>query len=376
MIIGIDANEANVTNRVGIGQWAFHILTHIYKLDQKNTYFIYLKNKPLSDLPKQKSNWQYKVIGPEKLWTKIALPLNLFLSSPKPDIFVSLSHYSPTICPCPTIPSIMDLGYLKYPNQFTKKDLYQLTNWTQKSISKASKIITISKFSQEELQKKYQINPNKIIIAPPASNPLKTSLKTDQQILSKYNIKKPYFLYLGTLKPSKNIPFLLNAFSTFIKYHSTRELKNQSTIVPEYQLVIAGKKGWLFDDIFATVKKLNLEKNVVFTDYFQDSHKWSFYKQAAALVIPSLYEGFGMPALEAMSVGTPVIGSNITSIPEVIGNAGILVDPANTRDLVKALKIIAKPITRQSLSKLSLIQSQKYSWVKSAQTIIDSLSSI
>ncbi len=364
MIIGIDANEANVTNRVGIGQWSYNILTHIYKLDQKNTYFIYLKNQPLSDLPKPSSNWQYKVIGPQKLWTKIALPLNLFLSSPKPDIFVSLSHYSPLICPCPTIPSIMDLGYLKYPNQFTKKDLYQLTNWTKKSISKASKIITISKFSKEELQKKYQISPNKIIIAPPASNPIKTNLKTDQKILAKYAIKKSYFLYLGTLKPSKNIPFLLNAFSIFLKEN------------PDYQLVMAGKKGWLFDDIFATVKKLNLEKNVVFTDYFEDSHKWSFYKQATALVIPSLYEGFGMPALEAMSVGTPVIGSNITSIPEVLGNAGILINPTDTKGLVRALIKIAKPVTRQSLSKLSLIQSKKYSWVRSAQTIIDSLSSI
>jgi len=365
MIIGIDANEANVTNRVGIGQWSYHILTNIYKLDAKNNYYIYLKNHPLPDLPKPTPHWQYKVIGPQKLWTKIALPLNLFLSSPKPNIFLSLSHYSPSISPCPTIPSIMDLGYLNYPNQFTKKDLYQLTNWTQKSILKAYKIITISKFSQQQLQKKYQINPNNIIIAPPASDPVKTSLKTDQQILSKYAIKKPYFLYLGTLKPSKNIPFLLNAFSIFLKNQSIKEL--------DYQLVIAGKKGWLFNDIFATVKKLNLKKNVVFTDYFNDNHKWSFYKQATALVIPSLYEGFGMPALEAMSVSTPVIGSNTTSIPEVMGNAGILVDPTNSQDLVKALTKIAQPTTRQSLSKLSLIQSKKYSWGKSAQTIINAL---
>lgn len=361
MIIGIDANEANVKNRVGIGQWAYHILTHIYKLDQKNSYFIYLKNQPLSDLPKPISNWQYKVIGPQKLWTKIALPLNLFFNSPRPGVFLSLSHYSPLVSPCPTIPSIMDLGYLKYPNQFTKKDLYQLTNWTKKSVSKATKIITISKFSQEELQKKYQIDPDKIIIAPPASNPIKTNLETDQKVLTKYAIKKPYFLYLGTLKPSKNIPFLLNAFSIFLQNNSN------------YQLVIAGKKGWLFNDIFETVKKLKLEKNVIFTDYFQDLHKWSFYKQATALVIPSLYEGFGMPALEAMSVGTPVIGSNITSIPEVVGNAGILIDPVDTNSLIKALIDISKPENRLKLSKLCLNQSKKYSWVKSAQNITNAL---
>ena len=365
MLIAVDANEANVKNRLGIGQYAFNILESLHKLDHKNNYTIYLKDQPLLDLPKPSSTWQYKVIGPQKLWTKLSLPLHLFLNSPKPDIFLSLGHYSPSFSPSPAVPFIMDLGYLKYPDQFTSKDLYQLTNWTKTSIKKAKIIFTISQFSQKEIIKTYQIDPKKIFVAPPASDPLKTTPNQDQKVLAKFKIKTPYFLYLGTLKPSKNIPFLLKSFSLFLKNHSTIELK--------YQLVIAGKKGWLFDDIFSTVKKLNLEDKVIFTDFFGEREKWSLYKKAQALLIPSLYEGFGMPALEAMSVGTPVIGSNLTSIPEVVGNAGILINPTKTSDLVAAMLKITNPKTHQKLSKLSLSQSKNFSWSKSAQIVIDTV---
>lgn len=361
MLIGIDANEANVKNKLGIGQYAFNILLNLHKLDKKNKYIVYLKDQPRSDLPKPKLNWQYKVFGPSKLWTRLALPLNLFLSSPKPDIFLSLGHYTPCISPCPTIPFIMDLGYLKYPDQFTGKDLYQLTNWTRQSIKKAPIVFTISQFSKQEIEHTYNIRPDIIVVAPPASDPLKTTPAQDKQVLQKYAITKPYFLYLGTLKPNKNIPFLLNSFSQFLK------------IKPDYQLVIAGKKGWLFDDIFSTVKKLKIDKQVIFTDFFEETEKWSLYKQAQALIIPSLYEGFGMPALEAMSVGTPAIGSNLASIPEVIGKAGILIDPTKVDDLVNAMQKISQSKIRQKLSKLNLSQAKNFSWQSSAQIIIRSI---
>jgi len=362
MIIGIDANEANQKNRVGIGQYAFHILTNIEKLDKKNKYIIYLKNKPKKDLPKQRSNWSYKIIGPSKLWTRLALPLSLYLSKSKPDVFLSLSHYSPLFSPCPTIPSIMDLGYLNYPHQFTKKDLHQLTGWTTQSIKKASHIITISEFTKNEIVKTYKIDPTKITIAPPAANPPQKIIDP-QKTLSKFKITSPYFLYLGTLKPNKNIPFLIKAFATFLKHQSTR--------VPEYQLVIAGKKGWLFDDIFSTVKKLKIENKVIFTDFVSESEKWPLYHTARAVVIPSLYEGFGMPALEALTCGTPVIASNTTSLPEVIGDSGILINPHEQTQLITALKQMTDPKTRKKISDKSLTRSKQFSWQKSAQTIID-----
>jgi len=366
MIIGIDANEANVTNKVGIGQYAFHILTNIEKLDKKNQYTIYLKNKPRKDLPKPRQNWQYKILGPSKLWTRLALPLNLFLSNPKPDVFLSLGHYSPLISPCPTIPVITDLGYLEYPQQFTKKDLYQLTHWTKQSIKKASHIITISKFTKNEIVKTYKIDPTKITIAPPAANPLSPvwiTGKSINKVLNKYNIppKHPYFLYMGTLKPSKNIPFLIKSFAQFSKKF------------PQYNLVIAGKKGWLFDDIFSTVKKLNIENKIIFTDFVTETEKWHLYYQSFTVVIPSLYEGFGMPALEAIAYGKTVIASKTTSLPEVVGDSDILINPTNINSLVRALTTLATEKDDQAIRRniKAIDQSNKFSWTSSAQTIID-----
>ena len=117
MIIGIDGNEANVKNKVGVGQYAYNLLINLYKIDNENKYIIYLKEKPQKGLPHQRPNWQYRVFGPSKLWTKIALPLKLYTQKEKLNVFFSPSHYSPLFCPCPTVPTIHDLGYLKNPGK-------------------------------------------------------------------------------------------------------------------------------------------------------------------------------------------------------------------------------------------------------------------
>mgnify|MGYP001805846945 CR=1 FL=1 len=328
MLIGIDGNEANINNRVGVGQYAFNLLKNIYLLDKKNQYIIYLKNPPLSDLPKERENWHYKVFGPQKLWTKIALPIHLFTQKETLDLFYSPSHYSPEFSPCPTIPTIHDLGYLQFQSQFTKKDLYQLINWTKKSIKKAKHIITVSNFSKTEIEKTYKINPKKITIAyNGVDNPPEISLNNQTKILKKFNLNsKKYYLYLGTLKPNKNIPFLISAFARYLS-----ETKQNS------KLVIAGKKGWLFNEIFETVKKEGVEQNIIFTDFIDEFEKWTLYNNAQALIMPSFYEGFGIPVIEAMKLNTPVISSNIAPLKEVIENNGLYFNPKKQNELVEQL---------------------------------------
>ena len=332
MIIGIDGNEANIKERVGVGQYAFNLISELYNLDTNNQYIIYLKENPLKDLPKERSNWHYRVFGPAKFWTRLALPLKLFTQKEKLNLFYSPGHYLPIFCPFPTIPTIHDIGYLQYQDQFTKKDLYQLINWTKDSLKKSSHIITVSEFSKSEIIKTYSINHQKISIAPNGvGEPPSISKSQSDQILKNFSISKPYFLYLGTLKPNKNIPFLINAFSSFSKYH----------------LVIAGKKGWLYDEIYQTVKNLHLQDRIIFTGFINDFEKWVLYKNALSTVIPSTYEGFGIPALESMKAGTPVIVSDIPPFAEVVSQAGILIDPYNTDSLIDALNSIIKPEIKQ-----------------------------
>lgn len=367
MIIGIDGNEANVKNRVGVGQFAYHIISWLHRIDTINKYIVYLKEPPLSDMPPMSLRWEYRVFGPSQMWTKVALPFNLYTQKEKLDVFYSPSHYSPQFSPFPTIPTIHDLGYLKFKNQFARKDLYQLINWTKASIKKAKHIITVSEFSKSELQKIYKIPENKITVAyNGVGEPPQIPEDSSQRILSKFNVKDPYFLYLGTLKPNKNIPFLINAYSKFIKTNVNKNIK----------LVIAGKKGWLFNDIFSSVKKLGVEKNVIFTDFISETEKWALYQNALAFVIPSTYEGFGIPALEAMKVGTPVIASSIPPLKEVVENAGILIDPSNEDNLAQQLSLISDNKLSSKYSELGKKQAQKFTWEQSATKILNTFQSL
>jgi glycosyltransferase involved in cell wall biosynthesis len=360
MLIGIDGNEANVKNRVGVNQYAYHLLVKLNLLDTQNRYLIFLKNSPLPDLPPSSKNWHYKVFGPEKLWTRFALPIHLFLGE-QPSLFFSLSHYSPSISPCPTIPTIHDLGYLQSPEQFTKKDYFQLTQWTKNSLKKASHIIAVSEFTKTELQNIYNLNPQNISVAyNGVDNPPNLSPDDSFSTLSRFNLKKSkYFLYLGTLKPNKNLPFLIKSYFEFLK----------STPKP-IPLVIAGKKGWLFDSIFELVTSLKLQDSIIFTDFISEKEKWILLKNALCLLLPSLYEGFGIPAIEAQKIGTPVIASNILPLQEILKDSAILIDPNRQTELTNALTKVQSAPLRQKLSKNGLLNAQKYTWENTALSVI------
>ena len=356
--IGIDANEANIQNRVGVGQYAFNLLQQLEKLDQKNNYVIYLKNPPLPDFPPARLNWQYKIFGPQKLWTKIALPLRLFTQAQKLDFFYTPAHYSPHFSPFPTIPTIHDLGYLHTLDQFNKKDIHQLVHWTKHSLDHAKHIVAVSQFTKNELTRIYGIPSNKISLVYNGIKPdIKINQKTLPHTLAKFKITKAYFLYLGTLKPNKNIPFILKAFKDFLK-------TDQS-----HQLVIAGKKGWLFDEIFATVKNLKLQKVVICTDYITETEKWQLYSKATCSLLPSTYEGFGIPALETMLIGTPIIASNIPPLKEVIADKGLFINPTKQVELTKAMQEMVK--NRQKYQTGLRQQALKFTWANSAKQLLN-----
>lgn len=347
MNIGIDGNEANNKIRVGSGQYSFHILSELNKLNTKHHITIYLKSKPLSDMPKKNKLWHYKVIGPKLLWTKFALPLNLAISKNDLDLFYSPTHYSPTPSPIPTIPTIHDIGYLKKPDEFNKKDFYQLKNWTYQSIKQAKHIVTVSEFTKNEIIKEYKIKPEKISVIPNGITKFKkhTNLES-KKVLNKFNINKPYFLSVGTLKPNKNYPFLIKAFAK----------------TTGYQLVISGKKGWLFDDILKTVNDLNLQDSVIFTDYVTEKERNILFQNATATVLPSLYEGFGIPAIESQSFDTPVIVSDIPAYREIMVDSAVYIDPTNEKQLTKAMQNIKNNHSQNY---------KKYLWSHSAKKLIN-----
>ena len=370
MLIGIDGNEANQPNKVGIGQVAFNVLWQLYKIDKKNVYQVFLKSPPLSDLPPERAGWKYEVFGPKKIWTQLALPINLWLKKTKPDVFFSPSHYAPRFSPVPTVIYLMDLWHHRHPEQFNKKDLYQLTKWEEYSVKNAKHILTISQFSKSEILDIYKVPENKVTVAYPGYTKFQIPNSKHQinskiqNIKQKYNIKGDYFLYLGTLQPKKNIEGLIKAFECLIH--------NSKFII---QLVIAGKKGWQYDKIFDLVKELKLEDKIVFTGFVSEEEKPFLMAGVKAFVFPSFYEGFGIPVLESFNLGVPVMVANAGSLPEVGGKAAIYCDPDNIKSIASALEKVLSLNAKQrnEIINLGYQQAVKFSWEKCTKQVLETL---
>lgn len=362
-LVGIDANEANVMTRVGISEYAYQILSKIYEFRSRGendfVYLIYLKSQPLDHMPKETEWWKYKIVKPAKLWTQLGLPIKLFTQFKKPDLFLTLTHYAPRVSPIPTIVSVMDLSFLHFPETFKKDDLFQLTSWTKYSVKKAKKVLTISQSSKNDIIKYYKIPADKIKVVPMGLKEL--SMEKNAKNPSDYGVSKKYILFVGTLQPRKNITKLIEAFSLL-----PENLKN------DYQLVVIGKKGWLYDEILKAPEIFGVENDVLFLDYVSDNDLPEFYKKAEVFVLPSLYEGFGLPVLEAMRYECPVVTSNVSSLPEAGGDAAIYFDPNNSQDIKdKIEKVLTDRNLREKMIEKGNIHYKKFTWEKSAKEVMD-----
>jgi glycosyltransferase involved in cell wall biosynthesis len=365
MIIGIDGNEANVQNRVGISEFAYQLLLQFYKHSESGLKKqIYLKTEPLNGLPESSDAWNYRVLKPGKLWTQWRLPLDLFMHHPRPDVFFSPTHYAPRFSPVPTVISVMDVSYLRFPELFNKSDLYQLRNWTAYSIKNAAKVLTISNSSKDDIIKAYNVSPEKVVTVYPGIKEtvtLEPKIYGMNQLQSKYNISDKFILFVGTLQPRKNISRLIEAFS---------KLDEKGGL----DLVIIGKRGWLYEEILEAPKKYGVEERVKFLEGVTDDELNVFYKHALCYVLPSLYEGFGLPVLEAMKHDCPVITSNSSSLPEAGGDAALYVDPEDVDDITaKIQQLVASKALREELIAKGKKQVTKFSWEKAARETMDVL---
>lgn len=376
MTIGINGYEAvvprfgydprtGIPGRVGSGEYCFELLVNLNRIDKKNNYIIYLPQNPTSDLPKESEKWHYRVVKPRKLWTLIGLSLEFLFRRSRPDVFFSPTHYLPIFSPKNSAISILDVSYVRFPELFKKSDLRQLITWTKFSVKKAKSIFTISQASKDDIIKTYGVLEKRITVTYPGVK-LRNTVQNSKLLKDNYGIEGDYVLFVGTLQPRKNIVRLIEAFS--------KSLNILISQYPNIVLVIVGKKGWQYDDILVAPKKFGIENRVMFLENVTDEDLPSFYKNALCFVLPSLYEGFGLPVLEAMKYGCPVVTSNTSSLPEAGGDAALYVDPLSTDDIAKKLELIIKDEDlRKKLIKKGYEQVNKFSWEKTAKETLKAL---
>ncbi len=378
MIIGIDGNEANVKGRVGISEYAFRLLHEFYSFRPGGIKFIiYLKNPPLEDLPAKSDFWQYHIVWPSTLWTQIGLPFDLFVHRPRPSVFFSPTHYAPRFSPVPTIISVMDLSYIHFPDLFNGADLWQLRNWTQYSVKQAKKIFTISKASKNDIINEYHVAEERVVVTYPGVKQvtgLKPELYAMKQLQDKYNLSEHYILFVGTIQPRKNIERLIEAFA---KTLNQAEQNSEPRTIKDLQLLIVGKKGWLYEEILKAPEKFGVENSVKFLQFVSEEELHQLYNHALFFILPSLYEGFGLPVLEAMKYECPVITSKVSSLPEVAGDAALYIDPEDTNDIMQKMKkLLNDKKLRNELIEKGRKQVQKFSWEKTARETLKVLEEV
>lgn len=369
MIIAIDGYEANVSKRVGIGRYAYEIVKYIYE-DVRNQesdvrqkrdllFRIYLPNAPLPDMPAVTNWWQYRVIKPVRFWTFIGLPLAVWLDRPQADIIFSPTHYVPRFIAAPRVMAIMDLSYLEFPQMFRTKDLHQLIHWTRYSVQRAVKILTISRFSKNAIIKAYGVPSEHVVVTYPGLT-MPDVRSSMSEVRRAYGLGSRYILSVGTLQPRKNYSRLIEAFSRLVK-----EKKGFDDV----ELVIVGKKGWLYEEILKAPRQFGVEDRVKFLAFVPDADLPALYRHALCFTLVSLYEGFGLPVLEAMANGCPVVVSSVSSLPEIAGDAGIYVDPNDVASIVQGLLKNLRETNeeRKHRTEVGLRQAEKFSWQKAAR---------
>jgi glycosyltransferase involved in cell wall biosynthesis len=363
--------------RTGVGQYTKRLFEKIALIDKINDYtffaFLFAKKEPKPPILSANINYKYIKFMPGKIYNKLfkkGVKLNInFLLNEKSDLFIFPNFVAwPTSKNKKVWSIIYDASYLEHPKYSDEKNRDYLIKFVGKTIERSEKIITISQNAKKEIENHYPLSKNKIEIISPAVDHKEYFPKNKKEVtkvINKYGIDKNYILYTGTLEPRKNIVGILSAYNKL-----TEALRG------EYQLVLAGGKGWLDEEIEEKLTELK-GLNIIRTGYVADEDLPALYSGATVFVYPSFYEGFGMPPLEAMACGTPVITSNNSSLPEVVGEAGIMIDAKDTEALAKSIeKVISSKKLQNEMIKKGIKQAKKFSWEESAKKLYELIQSI
>jgi glycosyltransferase involved in cell wall biosynthesis len=367
--IGIDYTAA-VHQSAGIGRYTREMVKALAELDPEmlqSQYRLFVADASKNSvpaLPGPNFTWHPSRLTERwlaRLWYRLRLPLWVESWTGPLDLFHEPDFVLPPSKPgTRTLITIHDLSFVRQPDSIMPGMEAHLNKWVPHSVRRADHVIAVSEATRQDLIELYQTPPEKITTlyhgVTTAFKPIKEPTKL-AAVRQKYKLDdRPFILSVSTIQARKNYKRLIQAFAQ---------------IDSSYSLVIGGSKGWYYQDIFAEVVRLDLEKRVHFPGFVADADLPALYSAASLFVYPSLYEGFGLPVLEAMACGTPVVVSNQSSLPEVVGEAGLLVDPYDVEALTAAMsEVLAETEVRQQLSEAGQAQAKKFTWKKTATQLL------
>jgi glycosyltransferase involved in cell wall biosynthesis len=363
MLIGIEAQRANLGQKTGVEHYAKQLILHLAKIDTTNSYILYLRSKPEAwflDLPK---NFQVKVMPFPIFWTQLRISWEMLINPV--DVLLILASALPFFHPKKSIVVVHDLAWRYFPKSFTwfMRNFLEWSTWFAQK--RAKKIIAVSESTKEDLVKFYKVDEKKIHVVHHGYEEQVSGsrLKLSDELQKK--LPEKYVLFLSTIQPRKNLQGLIDAF-VWLK-------RTNPQLV--HKLVVIGKLGWKFDSILNKIKQhSNL---VVYLNYLNNEESNQILKKADLLVLPSFYEGFGMTILEAFAANVPVATSKISSMPEVAEQAAVYFNPFDSKDMALAIqKVLTDKLLVDDLRHKGRERLKNFSWEKCAKETLSIIYSL
>ncbi len=399
MRIGIDYTSA-ATQGAGIGRYTRELMRALLAMPAPHTYSLFYARRQRID----HSNFQLPTSNLHhlpfhdkwlmRLWQRFRLPIPVELIVGKVDLFHSPDFTLPPTLPgVPTLLTVHDLSFVRDPDSAWPSLRAFLNKAVPRSVQRATHVLADSLATKNDLIELFGTPAEKITVLYSGVEarfaPVRDQVEIDR-VCAKYHLPRPFILSVGTLQPRKNYARLIEAFAELIKHPerspSGAKSKDASVgdgasfdstsfrsgrLTSDYYLVITGGKGWMYESIFEQVKSLGLENRVHFPGFVDDADLPTLYSAANLFAYVSLYEGFGLPLLEAMACGTPVIASNVSSLPEVVGDVGLQVDPRDVADVTRALRtMIEQSDVRATSIAAGLDRARTFTWEKAARELL------
>lgn len=360
MVIGIDASRAFLKKRTGIEEYSFQVIRHLRDvLPREHQVILYIRSGQEVNLELPK-NWSLRVLSAPRLWTQVRLSLEMLLH--KPDVLFIPAHTVPLIHPKRTIVTIHGLEYEFCPEgySFLERIYMRLSIWY--SCAVAQIIIAVSENTKRDLIDLYHVSESKIRVVYEGWSQESKAI-SETPIISKS--ETPFFLFIGRLEERKNIVRIIEAFESF----------KEATHLP-HQLILVGKYGYGSERIEAKLRVSKWKKDILLPGYVGEDLKWELLQRATGFLFPTLYEGFGLPVLEAQSVGVPVITSTTSALPEVAGEGALLVDPMDQEAITAAMKrLVLDENLRTAIIEKGRMNALKFDWRKTSLALAEYLNS-
>ena len=361
MRIAIDAHSVG-TGLGGNESYATNLIEALGEIDRVNQYTLYVTRPEAAErFGDRWPNFSVRTTLPHTPLVRIPLTLSRELRRNRVDV-LHVQFTAPPFAPCPVVVSIHDLSFEHLPETFKFRSRAQLRLTVRRSARKAARVIALSEHGRSDIIDTYGLSRDRVDVIPLAA-PSHFGPVTDERELQRvrqtYGIEGDYILSVGSIQPRKNLKRLFAAYSRLHEAQPKGKLA---------QLVVVGKCAWLYEETLRAINELKLSKSVILTGYVPESDLPALYSGAACFVYLSYFEGFGLPPLEAMKCGTPVIVGNRTSLPEVVGDAGVLVNPFSVDEIAAAIKrVLANSDFQSKLRVKGLERAGLFDWRETAR---------